>query len=173
MKILFIGHSLIEYFDWQRRFPLHKVANLGVAGETVDGLLSRIGNITSKHPSADLIFIMSGLNDVAMEEFGFIGSYKEIIQKLISAYPNARIFIHSLLPTNVEFIRDGSIQEVNTSLKKLAEDTGVEYLDMYKSFLDAKGAVRRGYLLDDGVHLSDNGYDVWAGVLEGIIDQAS
>jgi len=173
MNILFIGHSLVEFFDWQNRFPLHRVANLGVAGETVEGLLSRIGSITSKHSSADLIFIMSGLNDVAIEEFGFIHSYKKIIEKLISAYPDARIFIHSLLPTNVEFITDKSIYEVNNSLEELALDTGVEYLDIYSIFIDEKGAARREYLLDDGVHLSDKGYDAWSKALEGIINQTS
>lgn len=173
MKILFIGHSLIEFFDWQKRFPLHQVVNLGVAGETVEGLLSRTGSITGKHASPDLIFIMSGLNDVAMEEFGFIGSYKNIIEKLTSAYPNARIFIHSLLPTNVDFIADKSIQAVNNSLKELAADTGVEYLDIYWIFIDEKGSARRKYLLDDGVHLSDKGYDAWADTLEDIINQTS
>lgn len=173
MKILFIGHSLIEFFDWQNRFPLHRVANLGVAGETVEGLLARIGSITRKHTSADLIFIMSGLNDVAMEDFGFIGSYREIIEKLTFAYPDARIFIHSLLPVNVEFITDKSIQEVNNSLIELAADTGVEYLDIQRIFADEKGAARREYLLDDGVHLSDKGYDTWSGALEGIINQTS
>ncbi|MBI5675924.1 MAG: GDSL family lipase [Nitrospirae bacterium] len=173
MNILFIGHSLIEFFDWQGRFPLHQVANLGVAGETVEGLLSRIGSITGQHPSADIIFIMSGLNDVAMEEFGFAGSYRKIVEKLIPAYPQARIFIHSLLPTNVEFITDKSIQDVNRSLKELAKDTGVEYLDIYSIFINEEGAAISEYLLDDGVHLSDKGYDAWAGVLEGIINRTS
>ncbi len=139
----------------------------------MEGLLSRIGSITGKHTSADLIFIMSGLNDVAMEEFGFIVAYKEIIKKLTYAYPDARMFIHSLLPTDVEFITDKSIQEVNNSLEELAVDTGVEYLDIYSIFIDEKGAARREYLLDDGVHLSNKGYDAWSGALEGIINQTS
>jgi len=139
----------------------------------VEGLLSRIGSITGKHTSANLIFIMSGLNDVAMEDFGFIGSYKEIIEKLTSAYPDARIFIHSLLPTNVEFITDKSIQKVNNSLEELAVNTGVEYLDIYRIFIDEKGSARREYLLDDGVHLSNKGYAAWSGALAGIINQTS
>jgi len=36
--ILFIGDSLTEFFDWQKRFPGHKVVNLGSAGETVETL---------------------------------------------------------------------------------------------------------------------------------------
>ena len=68
MRILFIGHSLIEFFDWQRRFPTHSTVNLGVAGETTEGLLSRTEHVIESHPSADLIFLMTGLNNIAMDE---------------------------------------------------------------------------------------------------------
>ena len=173
MNILFIGHSLIEFFDWQKRFPAHKVANIGAAGEMVEGLLRRIGSITGKYDSADLIFIMSGLNDVAMEEFDFLGSYREMLIRLRSAYPDARIYIHSLLPTAVDFISNTSIWDINGSLKELAGELGIEYLDLYRDFTHDDGRVIREYLLADGVHLSDKGYEVWSGVLEEVVERFS
>ncbi len=169
MVILFLGHSLIEFFDWQDRFPDHRIANLGVAGESVEGLLSRIDSITAQCPSADLIFIMTGINNVAMEDFAFFGSYKRIIERLSDAYPDAGIFIQSLLPTLLEFIPDASIRNVNVSLKKLARETGVEYLDIYRFFVGQDGRAVKDYLLDDGIHLSDKGYAVWTAALEDII----
>ena len=80
MRILFIGHSLIEFFDWQKRFPGHSAENLGVADETTEGLLARIDRIGGAHPSADLIFLMTGLNNISMDDFDFLGSYQEIVQ---------------------------------------------------------------------------------------------
>ncbi len=137
----------------------------------VEGLLRRVGSITGKHDSADLIFIMSGLNDVAMEEFGFLGSYREILIRLKSAYPDASIYIHSLLPTSVDFISNTSIWDINASLKELAGELGVEYLDIYRDFIHADGSEIREYLLADGVHLSDKGYEVWSGVLDRILHE--
>lgn len=169
MDILFVGHSLIEFFDWQKRFPAHRVANLGVAGETVKGLLSRTGDITKAHQSAHLIFIMSGLNDVAMEDFDFLDSYRKILERFFSAYPDARIYVNSLLPTDTDFISNDTIQDVNNSLKELAINLGAEFLDIYKLFIDKNGRPARGYLLDDGVHLSDKGYELWSDELEKII----
>ena len=172
MNILFICHSLIEFFDWQGRFPDHKVANLGVAGETVEGLLARIDRTIKKHPSADLIFLVTGLNNIAMEDFKFFDSYKKIIEKLSCAYPNARIFVNSVLPTLIlEFIPDKWIQDVNISLKKLARDVGVEFLDIYRHFIDGQGKAIKDLFLDDGVHLSERGYGVWTNTIEGIINQ--
>ena len=66
MRILFIGHSLIEFFDWQKRFPGHSAVTLGVAGETTEVLLARIDRIRGAHPSADLIFLMTGLNNICL-----------------------------------------------------------------------------------------------------------
>ncbi|MEK6582257.1 MAG: GDSL-type esterase/lipase family protein [Nitrospirota bacterium] len=171
MNILFLGHSLIEFYDWQKRFPAHKAVNLGVAGETVEGLLSRIDRITKEHPSADLIFIMTGLNNIAMDDFGFLGSYKKILEKLSPAYPSAKIFMHSILPVIVDFISNETIKNVNKSLEKLAVETDIEFLDIYNLFIDKKGRAIKDYLLDDGVHLSDKGYEVWAEVVEEVIEQ--
>jgi len=114
---------------------------------------------------------MSGLNDVAMEDFGFVGLYREIIEKLKTAYPQTRIFINSLLPTSVEFISDTAIWDVNDSLKELAVSTGVEYLDIYHRFTHEDGSVIKEYLLADGVHLSEKGYKAWSDALEEIINE--
>lgn len=169
MNILLLGDSLIEYFDWQKRFPGHRCVNLGMAGESVGGLLARIGSTKHLCPEADLIFIMSGINNVAMEDTGFLDHYRTIIEQLQAAYPHARQYINSLLPTAVDFISNAAIMEVNTLLKALAEEAGAEFLDIYSRFTDRKGDPIREYLLDDGVHLSSAGYAAWAAALEKTI----
>ncbi len=170
LNILFLGHSLIEFFDWQKRFPGHTVRNLGVAGESVEGLLSRLDRIIKTYPEADLIFIMTGINNIAMEDFDFLDSYRQIIAKLSVAYPEAKMFIHSLLPVLVDFISNDSILNVNDAIKTLAIGMRVEFVDVQKHFIDNRGNPNKDYLLDDGVHLSDEGYNVWSGILEEIIN---
>lgn len=169
MKLLFIGDSLIEYFHWQGRFPDHNVSNLGIAGESVGGLLSRIAGIKEVCSEAEMIFIMAGVNNIAMDDHDFFDEYKEIIEKLLKLYPGSKIFIHSLLTPLVDFISDESIQRTNDSLKKLAEDTGTEYVDIHRRFIDTKGKPIKEYLLDDGVHVSSTGYAVWSKAVEEII----
>ena len=170
MNILLLGHSLIEFFDWQNRFPGHNVANLGVAGESVEGLLFRIDGIIKAYPEVDLIFIMTGINNIAMEDFDFLDSYRDIILRLSAAYPKARVFIHSLFPVMVDFIDNKSILNANDRIKALAGTTGVEFMDLHNLFIDNQGRPVKDYFLDDGVHLSDKGYDVWSEALEEIIN---
>lgn len=169
MKILFLGDSLIEYFDWKARFPDHEVANLGVAGESVQGLLSRIVRILSAHSDVELIFIMSGINNLAMGDTEFYNFYRVILEKLSFVYQRADIYVQSLLPALVEFISDASIVEANSELEKIARETGVHYLDVHGKFIDSSGRPIKEYLLDDGVHVSRAGYDVWAGIVEEVI----
>lgn len=169
MNILFVGDSLIEYLDWQERFPDHTVMNLGAAGESVQGLLSRTVIIKEICSEADLIFIMSGINNVAMGDNDFIDVYKVIIEKLSILYPDARIFINSLLPVSVDFISNELIQRTNEFLKILADKMNVFYLDIYRKFIDTKGMPIREYLLEDGVHLSRTGYAVWSRVIGNAI----
>jgi lysophospholipase L1-like esterase len=170
MNIIMLGDSLIEYYDWQRRFPGHRVWNLGIAGESVEGLLSRVMRIQGICPEADCICIMSGINNVAMGDVDFIDFYKVVLEKLSSFYRTSRIFVHSLLPSTAGFISDTSIREVNDSLRALARDSGAEYLDVYGRFVDTKGRPVREYLLDDGVHVSSAGYEVWSAMIEAAIN---
>lgn len=170
MNILLLGDSLIEYCNWQERFPGHACVNLGQAGESVGGLLSRIDNTKGACPKADMVFIMTGINNIAMGDTSFSDIYRNVIKRLSSAYPDARIFSNSLLPTAVDFIDNGSIISMNSSLKSLAKETETEFLDIYSRFIGRNGDPIREYLLDDGVHLSSAGYDAWSGALKQIID---
>ena len=71
-QFLFIGDSLIEFFSWQKRFPAEHVYNFGSAGETAEGLLSRLPGIIARTESPDLVMIMTGTNNIAMEDYGFL-----------------------------------------------------------------------------------------------------
>ena len=172
MRLLFIGDSLMEFFDWQARFQDHAVDNLGIAGETVEGLKARLDRVMGRIAPPDAIFIMSGINNLAMEDRGFIPAYRDIVRRLRQRYPSARIFINSLLPVLYPFISNDDVRESNRQLSTLAADEGVDYLDVHGRFLESDGRPRAAFLLDDGVHLSSEGYTAWSEmVVEALKDQ--
>jgi lysophospholipase L1-like esterase len=166
-EIIMIGDSLIEWFDWAERFPEHKIHNLGISGETVEMLLDRMPRVIERHPRADLVFIMTGINNVAMEDMGIIRPYHRVLDLIKEAYPDAEIYVHSLLPTLLPWTKDATIRNMNTFIEEMALETGVHYFDAYSLFKD-RGV--RECLLDDGVHISALGYNVWSAALEPIIN---
>ena len=166
MRLLFIGDSLIEYFDWQERFPKNSVYNMGVAGETVEGLYARLQVVYLQLDTPDAIFIMSGINNLAMGDKKFITTYRKIVRGLKKQYKSPKIFVQSLLPVLFPWISNEEIRGINIQLKKIADAEKVGYLDIYSLFLDPEGRTIANYLLEDGVHVSEKGYSVWSKEIE-------
>jgi lysophospholipase L1-like esterase len=170
-RLVFIGDSLTEYFDWQQRFPEHRVVNLGIAGETVEGLLGRMDRIILGIADPDIIFIMTGINNIAMEDYDIAGVYRQVVNRLFSSFSNRmRLVIQSVLPVELPWIDNRAIEEINESLKELAKDFMADYLDVYRFFVEASGTPDSSLLLDDGVHLSSKGYEVWSKAVEEFLD---
>ena len=167
-RFLFMGDSLIEFFNWQERFPDREVFNYGISGETAEGLLARLPNIIDRVRSPDLVMIMTGINNVAMEDYGFLFTYEKIITRIRETYGQATISMTSLLPVDLFFLGD-AIPRINRRLKEIAENNNILYLDLYPLFIDENSRAITSCFEADGVHLSAEGYEIWARALENTV----
>jgi lysophospholipase L1-like esterase len=165
-NLVFIGDSLTEWYNWQKRFPEYQITNLGISGEPVESLLGRLDRIRASIDDPDFIFLMTGINNIAMEQHDITGPYREIVRNLSTWYKKSKVVIQSILPVALEWISNNAIRETNRHLEQIAREFRVEYIDVYSLFIDSKGNPRSEYLQDDGVHLSNKGYDVWANEVE-------
>lgn len=163
---MFIGDSLTEFYDWERRFPQYEVLNLGISGERTEELLERIPRVLSKVSSADFIFIMTGINNIAMEDFQILGAYSRIVEMMKSNYKTSTVVVQSILPVSLYWIDNRLIRAINNSLKDISVKYKAEYLDIYSLFTEQGDKVNRLLLLADGVHISDKGYKVWSDAVE-------
>ncbi len=168
-SLVFIGDSLTEWFDWQRRFPGYAVFNLGISGEPVEGLLARRDRIRSIVDDPAWLFLMTGINNIAMEQYDITGPYREIVRNLTTWYKKSRVVVQSILPVTLEWISNQVIKDINRELEQIAREHHAEYLDVHSFFLDPEGTPKSEYLQDDGVHLSSRGYTVWSGVVEDLL----
>jgi lysophospholipase L1-like esterase len=164
--LVFIGDSLTQWGDWERRFPGYQVSNLGISGETVEGLLARRERIRTQIENPDFIFLMTGINNIATDQYDIIPPYREIVRNLTTWYKQATVVVQSLLPVEFEWISNNVIKEANRRIEEISREFSAEYLDVYRLFVDAEGTPLSGYLSDDGVHLAGNGYDAWAKEVE-------
>jgi lysophospholipase L1-like esterase len=160
--LVFIGDSLTQWCDWERRFPEHAVTNLGISGETVEGLLARRESVRARLDRPDFIFLMTGINNLANERPDILAPYREIVRNLTTWYTHATVVVQSILPVGLTWIGNDAIKDVNRRIERIACTLDAHYLDIYSHFLDEEGNPKRGYLSEDGVHLANKGYDVWA-----------
>ncbi len=168
-KLMLVGDSMIEFFDWQGRFPGREVLNLGRSGESVEELRSRAAAIVENHEAPDLVLIMIGTNNVAMENFNFQGAYADILATFKNAYPETVLTVNSLLPMKLNYLAPDTVARVNSSLQSLAAAAGARYLDVWAAVVDSDGAPLAD-ILEDEVHLTSRGYEVWGDRLERFLE---
>ena len=159
--LAFIGDSLTQWCDWERRFPEHAVTNLGISGEAVEGLVARRERIRARLDHPDFIFLMTGINNIANERYDIIVPYREIVRNLTTWYKQASIVVQSILPVQFNWIDNSMIMDINRLIEQTAHELRVDYLDIYSRFVDKDGNPKNGYLSEDGIHLADKGYDIW------------
>lgn len=168
--IIFVGDSIVEYYPLHELLRTDKtVVNRGIRGYKTDLLLENLDAHLFGH-AVDKIFLLIGTNDIGkgMEQAETLGNMEEIIQFISRNYPLAQIQLLSVLPVNEDPIYKGTvyvrtnakIQELNQAYQKLAQAyVNVQFVDMYRHFLDASGQLKSDYMTD-GLHLSIEGYVV-------------
>lgn len=161
--LLLAGDSLVEYGDWPALLPGFSVVNSGRAGETVAELLHRAGPLTLAFPSPpDGVLVMIGTNNLARDDLAFLHDYGEILGIFQEAFPAARVVANCLFPVSLPWLPPSAVPRLNEALARLAERQGAGFLDCYDAFLDTSGAADAALFEDDGVHLAQQGYAVWA-----------
>jgi lysophospholipase L1-like esterase len=168
-RLVFIGDSLTEWYDWDRRFPDCNVTNLGVSGEMVEEMLDRRALIRSRAGNPDFVFLMTGINNVLQERYAIAGPYREIVRTFTAWWKHTTIVIESLLPVNYAWIGNDIVRDINRRLQEIANEFGGRYLDVHAAFLAPGEETLPGLLSEDGVHLTSKGYEVWARSVEGFL----
>jgi lysophospholipase L1-like esterase len=169
VNLVFIGDSLTEWYDWAERFPDHTVLNLGISGETVEELLARRDRIRGIVTAPDRVFLMTGINNILTERYEIAASYAEAVRSFTTWWKGATIVVQSLLPVDMPWISNDLVRDINRRLAEIAREHRADFLDLYSLFVDNDGKPRSGYLSDDGVHLANKGYAVWADAVEGYL----
>ncbi|MDG4475080.1 GDSL-type esterase/lipase family protein [Thiovibrio frasassiensis] len=164
MRLLFLGDSLVEFCNWQGRFPLHTAVNGGRAGETVAGLLAELPMHLHRCPEPERVFLMIGTNNLLREEYGFLPDYEKILATLGQILPPEKITITSLPPIQARHLAPLAISRLNESLLQLSREKKAGFLDLFTAFNTAPQTVAACFS-EDGVHFSPLGYEIWSACL--------
>jgi lysophospholipase L1-like esterase len=109
---------------------------------------------------------MTGINNIASEQYDIIFPYREIVRNLTTWFKQSKLVVQSILPVDLTWIDISAIKDINRRLEQIAHEYHADYLDIYNHFIDSKGNPKSGHLSDDGVHLANKGYDVWVKEVE-------
>ena len=166
VDIAFFGDSIFQRGDFREYFPDKKLINLGCGGDTIRGVYNRAEVLS--YVNAEKIFIMCGVNMLRNDNVDFCTAEYGGLLNAVSEYaPESEIYACSILPMRQdwqdEYCSKETTESFNVIIKELAESRGMTYVDLYPLF-ENEGTIVPGYTVD-GVHLTTQGYDVFA---EGI-----
>ncbi|GAB3124016.1 GDSL-type esterase/lipase family protein [Glaciibacter psychrotolerans] len=162
-SIVFIGDGLVAGGRWEEWLPDYDVINLGVGGETTDGVLARLDNVVELQPSAVVLAI--GTNDLGWrrsDEY-VVRNIETILVTLRKQLPTVRILIHSVFPREREFVLP--IQSINRHLWQFAPTTRARYLDLWPVLAEPDGELKSVFTTDR-LHLNAQGYAAWLAELK-------
>jgi lysophospholipase L1-like esterase len=156
-RLLFLGDSLLADFDWQERITHFEVINMSVFGETAQGLLNRLPMVQEQVEAPDIILIMTGTNNMLMEDYSYVETIRQIVVSLSHSYPTAEIIINSLIPLQIPWMKTEEIKQINNELEALSLQAGCCFLDVFSKFTSKPGLFQA-----DGIHCTETGYNLWA-----------
>ena len=178
--IVMLGNSLTENGkDWGARLGTsHRVVNRGIIGDNTVGMTERLYQITPFKPKA--IFLMAGINDMVGNT-----SAEEVAQhviKLIEAIrtqaPQTQLFVQSILPIDETegrwrtlAGRTDDIPFANMYIKAYCETHHITFIDIFHHMTRGRSNQLRTELSGDGLHLTEQGYRVWAFELKKYVNQ--
>lgn len=185
--IVFLGNSLTEGGKWETYFPetqkaLQKkggaILNRGIVGDTFGGIDARLDQILPGHPKK--IFFLTGANDVShnLTADSIANGIINVVRRIKKESPNTKIYLQSLLPINESFKRyrlltgkTAMFSEINAKLEKMAKEEKVTFINLYPLMLTngpadlalpASEQVLRPEITRDGLHITQEGYKIWA-----------
>lgn len=179
--IVMLGNSLTEYAgDWNKLLHTGNVLNKGVAGNTATDILNRLEPILRTRPKA--IFLMVGINDICNGQTAsqVFERCQNVIDRIWAESPGTKLYVQSLLPINESFGQwktlDGKTDEVaivNRLLRHYCEKNKISYINLFAKFNRHGTNEMRRYLTCDGLHLTSQGYKIWAFEIQKFVDSVN
>ena len=170
--VAFLGDS-ITYQSWfDRDFPDVTICNLGVVSDNIRALTYRVGTIQTVR--AEKVFVMIGINSLQNDNLDrCIKDYETLVDTIYS-WGDYDLYLISITPLakNEEGEDDPTpeiIVSFNEAIADIAAANHATYLDLHSQVVDSSGYIRPEYT-KDGIHLSDEGYEVWADLMRPYIE---
>ena len=181
-KVAFYGDSRIIGADWNYAYPDSKVINLGVGGDRISNLLTRMPQIRTLTEKGQLecCFLAIGGNDCMSGSYDsevFRTEYDRLLTELenlgLTVYVNTVAGItdeNSNVSAKTVKTVNSRMKEANGIIKELAAAHSMTVIDMAELMNNSDGKLKSEYASPDGVHFSAAGNYLWFDTLREYVE---
>lgn len=148
------------------------IINKGINGDTISGMIARFER-DCLNENADLLILMGGVNDIFM--FQNIDKIKDNIKLIVETSNKNNVDI--ILFTPIPFIKEiftffeadnldlfeNSLKEYVSWINEYTKENNIKSIDVYNMFMNnIFKSNKYEDIYFDGVHLSENGHNIFA-----------
>lgn len=175
--VVFVGSSSIRMWNLEKWFPNldGPVLNRGFGGSQIHHSTTELPLLVLKHKPRAIVFY-AGDNDIAAGKTPELveANYKNFISKLHAALPDAKVHYVAIKPSRARWNLADKNEDANSRIKTFCEsDSRLFFIDIWQPMLDEQGMPREELLRDDGLHLTEDGYEMWTELILQALEPAS
>lgn len=164
----YLAHWTKSFFGWN-------AANFGWGGDSTQHILWRLQNGELDGVNPKVIVLLAGTNNIGHAPAASAASevpkgIKAILDVFHRKAPNATVILTAIFPRNDGEGANAMIDRINAEIQHYADGKRVRWLNINDRLADANGRFHDGMSVDK-LHLSVQGYEVWAAALKPILTE--
>ena len=187
IDVFFVGDSITRRWgatdypkllvNWDQNFRGWNAANFGWGGDTTHNILWRLQNGEFDGVRPKIVVLQAGTNNLpwtgsADEQTiqDVFQGIKTIIDHSHTKTPDATIIVTGVFPRSQNAALAPAITAISDKLANLADGKRIRYLTINEKLTNSEGALLPS-MSDDGVHLTEPAYQIWADGLKPIFTE--
>ncbi|QJE96183.1 GDSL-type esterase/lipase family protein [Luteolibacter luteus] len=170
--IVFTGSSSIRLLNIPKYFPDSKALNRGFGGSHISEVNHYLDRCVLRYEPSLVVFYCGG-NDLwdkktpeQVEE-----DFTEFRTRLFEKLPETKLIVLAVRPSPSRFSIIQTEADLNERFRKAAEaDKRITYVaGSCDRYLDKDGKPIRNLFVEDGLHMSEAGYEIWKEILTPLL----
>jgi lysophospholipase L1-like esterase len=172
-EIVFAGSSTMQRWDVTSYFPDLKIINRGIGGTELSDAARYIDRLVLKHEPR-LIVLYAGDNDVGVGELSeqVAADFERFARAVFAKLPQTKILYVGIKPSLLRWMQIDRMRMANQVIRAICErDDRLAFVDFDGLMLGWDEKPRRELFVEDGLHLSPLGYQIWTAALRPFLTQ--
>jgi lysophospholipase L1-like esterase len=165
--VLFVGSSTIRLWPTADRFPRLTVINRGFGGSHISDVNHFIDQTVLKY-AARVVVLYAGDNDIGADKAPsrVLADYQAFVRRVHAAQPDTDIVFLAVKPSLARWTLWQKALALNDLVRAYsATRPRLHFVDIAPPMLGADGRPRPELFVEDGLHMSTQGYDIWTDIL--------
>jgi lysophospholipase L1-like esterase len=161
--VLFVGSSSIRMWKSAAAFPQYPVINRGFGGAHISDVLYYIEDVVLKYEPGVIVFY-AGDNDIAGDKTPerVLADYRMFVKSVHNKMPDTEIIYVPIKPSIKRWQKWPEMLKANRRISEFCDSNAkLHFADIITPMLETGNPPSAAVFLDDGLHLSGTGYEIW------------